>query len=93
MEFISKLNRCLSQENVGGFFWILNAPTLSQKPLDDYVDFLDAVVCGDLPSEEEDSCLYNLDERFQMHCHSKTCREYKNIAVVLNLGALLQKKS
>ena len=46
---------------------------------DDYVDSLDSVVCGNLPSEQEDSHLYDLVKTFQMLCHSKTCRKYKNM--------------
>ena len=44
--------------HIHSFLWISNAPTLSEKSLDDYVDCLDSVVCGNLPSEEEDSHLY-----------------------------------
>ena len=36
------------------FIWILNLPTANEKSLDDYVDFLFSVVCGNLLSEEED---------------------------------------
>ena len=46
---------------------------------DDYVDFLDSVVCGNLQSEEKDLHLYDLVQTFQMLCHSKTCRKYKNM--------------
>lgn len=37
--------------HVHSFLWILKAPTLSEKSFDDYVDFLDSVVCVNLPSE------------------------------------------
>ena len=43
-------------------------------PLDDYVEFLDSVGCGNLPSEE-DLHLYHLAKTFQVYCHSKICRK------------------
>ena len=36
------------------FSWVLNAPTLAENILNEYVQFLDSAVCGNLPSEEED---------------------------------------
>ena len=54
-------------------------------PLDDYVEFLDSVGCGNLPSEEYFH-LYHLAKTFQAHCHSKTCRKYKNMACCFKFG-------
>lgn len=39
------------QYHIRSFIWILNGTTLSDKSLDDCVDFLHSVVCGNLPSE------------------------------------------
>ena len=50
--------------HIHSFLWILNAPTLREKSLDDYFHFLNSVVCGNLPSAEEDSYLYNLVKTF-----------------------------
>ena len=58
------------------FLWILNTLTLSEKSLDDYVEFLDSVLCGNLLSEEGDLHFHHLVKTFQMHCHSKTCHKY-----------------
>ena len=65
--------------HIYSFTWILNAITLSEKSLDDYVDFLDSVECGNLPLEEEDSHLYHLVKTFEIHFHSKTCQKYKKM--------------
>ena len=74
------------------FLWILNAPTLSEKSLDDYVDILDSVVCGNLPSEEEESHLHHLVKTYQMHYHSKTCRKYKNMTFPFKFGCFFTEK-
>ena len=49
-----------------------------KKTINEYVEFLDSVVCGNLPSEEGDPHLYQLVKTFQIHSHSKTCRKYEN---------------
>ena len=68
----------LSLPHIHRFLWVLNAPTFAVKIINQYFEFLDSVVCGNLPSEEEDQHLYQLVKTFQIHCHSKTFRKYKN---------------
>ena len=79
--------------HIHSFLWILNAPSLSEKPFDDYVDFLDSVLYVHLPSEEEDSHLYHLVKTVQMHCDSKTCRKYKNIACHFKFGSFFREEA
>lgn len=40
------------------FIWILNVSTLSEKSLDNYVNFLHSVVCGNLPSQGKTHILF-----------------------------------
>ena len=49
-----------------------------ENTINEYVEFLDSVVRGNLPSEEGDPHFYQLVKTFEIHCHSKTCRKYKN---------------
>ena len=37
--------------HIHSFLGIPNAPTLNENPINEYSDFLDSVVCGNLPSE------------------------------------------
>ena len=61
------------------FLWILNTLTLSEKSSDNYVEFLDSVLCGNLLSEEGDLHFHHLVKTFQMHCHSETCHKYERL--------------
>ena len=72
--------------HIHSFLWALNAPTIAKTTINEYVEFLDAVVCGNLPSEEGDPHLYQLVKTFQIHCHSKTCHKYKNSKCRLKFG-------
>ena len=54
--------------------------------VNEYVDFLDFIMCGNLMSEQEDSHLYQLLKTFQIHSHSKTCPKYKNMKCRLKFG-------
>ena len=44
--------------HIHSFRWVLNALTLAENTINEYVEFLDSVVCGNLPSEEGDPHLY-----------------------------------
>ena len=48
--------------HIHSFLWALNAPTIAKTTINEYVEFLDAAVCGNLPSEEGDPHLYQLVE-------------------------------
>ena len=49
--------------HIHSFLWVLNAPTLAENTINEYVEFLDSVVCGNLPSKEGDPHLYH-------HCNT-----------------------
>ena len=71
-------------------FWgVTCAPTLAENTINKYVEFL---VYGNLSSEEGDPHLYQLVKTFQIHCHSKTCRKYKNSKCHLKFGRFLLTK-
>ena len=44
--------------HIHSFLWVLNAPTLAENTINEYVEFLDSVVCENLSSEEGDPHLY-----------------------------------
>ena len=78
--------------HIHSFLWVLNAPTLVENTINEYVEFLDSVVCGNLPSEEGDPHLHQLVKTFQFHCHSKTYRKYKNSKCRFKLGRFFTDK-
>ena len=61
--------------------------------VNEYVDFLDFIMCGNLMSEQEDSHLYQLLKTFQIHSHSKTCPKYKNMKCRLKFWPLFYSKN
>ena len=79
--------------NIHSFLWVLNAPTLAENTINEYVEFLDSVVCGNLPSEEGDPHLYQLIKTFQIYCHSKTCSKYKNSKRCFKFGRFFTDKT
>ena len=79
--------------HIHSFLWALNAPTIAKTTINEYVEFLDAAVCGNLPSEEGDPHLYQLVKIFQIHCHSKTCRKYKNCKYRFKFGRFFANKT
>ena len=72
------------------FLWI--PPALNETSINEYVDFLDSVVCGNLPSEQEDFHLYQLVKIFQICPHSKTGRKYKNMKCRFKFGRFFTEK-
>ena len=48
------------------FLWVLNAPTLEENTINEYVEFLDSLVYEDLPLEDGDPHLYQLVKTFQI---------------------------
>ena len=83
----------LGSPHIHRFLWVLNAPTFAEKKLNEYFEFLDSVVCGNLPLEEEDQHLYQLVKTFQIHCHSKTFRKYKNSKCRFKFGRFFTDKT
>ena len=80
-------------KHIHSFLWALNAPTLAKTTINEYVEFLDSVVCGNLPSEEGDPHLYQLIKTFQIYCHSKTCSKYKNSKRCFKFGRFFTDKT
>ena len=66
--------------------WASDCPELSHESKDDYIQFVNDHVQAYLPDKETDPGLYELVEMYQKHSHSKTCRNYKNIACRFNFG-------
>ena len=64
--------------HIHSFLWVLNQPKLTVDTIDQYIEFWDAVVSANLPSEEADPLLHNLERYFQVHSHLKSCHKYKN---------------
>ena len=64
--------------HIHSFLWVLNQPKLTVDTIDQYIEFLDAVVSANLPSEEADPLLHNVERYFQVHSHLKSGRKYKN---------------
>ena len=56
------------------------------------IEFLESVAWSNLLSEKEDLGLYKLVKNFQIHCHSKTCRKYKNKPCYFKFGYFLYRK-
>ena len=79
--------------HIHSFFWVLNAPTLAENTLNEYVEILDSVVCGNLPSEDVDPHLHQMVKTFQIHCHSKPCRKYKNSICRFKFGRFFADKN
>ena len=50
-------------------------------------------MCGKLPLEQEEPHLYQLVKTFQFHCHSKTCRKYKNTRCQFKFGLFFPDKT
>ena len=53
--------------HIHSFLGIPNAPTVNENSINEYVDFLDSVVCGNLSSEQENSRLNVHDAMKKMH--------------------------
>ena len=49
------------------------------------IEFIDSIVRADLPDQSE-SELHELVNRYQSHCHSRSCRKYKNIQCRFRYG-------
>ena len=66
--------------NVHLFFWVLVAPILSEDNIDEYSLFVDSIGKATLPNFKVDPSLFDLVTTYQIHSHSRSCREYKNQA-------------
>ena len=78
--------------HIHSFLWMPNLPLLNEILINRYVDFSDSVVCGNLPSKQEESNLYLLIKTFQIHYYSKASHEYKNMKYRFKFGRFLLEK-
>ena len=79
--------------DIYSFLWVLNPARLTENTINEIVDFLDSAVCGNLPSEQEESHLYQLVKTFQISFHSKTYRKCKNTKFCFKFGGFLIDKT
>ena len=79
--------------HIRSLLWILNALTLPKNTINEHVEFLHSVVCGNLPSEEGDPRLYQLVKTFQIHYHSETCGKYRNSKCCFKFGRFFTEKT
>ena len=64
--------------HIHSFLWIVNAPILSKDNVVEYTQFIDGIVKAFVPDIHEFPELFDLVTTYQVHCHSKSCRKYKN---------------
>ena len=55
--------------------WTSDCPKLTADNIEEYIDFIDSHVSGELPSADEDLELHNLVQFYQCHTHSRTCQK------------------
>ena len=68
------------------FIWVKNAPLLTKETKEDFVKFIDSIVRADLPNKDIEPELHYLVSKYQTHCHSRSCRKYKNIPCRFRYG-------
>ena len=64
--------------HIHSFIWILNAPHLTKESKNDYITWVNGIIRADLPISNNETGQYHLVKNYQIQCHSKTCRKYKN---------------
>ena len=64
--------------HVHSFLWIVNAPILSKDNVVEYTQFINGIVKAFVPDIHENPELFDLVTTYQVHCHYKSCRKYKN---------------
>jgi len=72
--------------HIHSFIWIKDPPELTKETKEEYIKFIDSVVRADLPHECDEPKLYELVNKYQIHCHSRSCRKYKNIPCRFHYG-------
>ena len=68
-----------SLPHIHNFLCIPNEPTLNENPINEHDDFLDSLLCENVPSKQKISLLYQLVKAFPIHSHSKTFGKYTNM--------------
>ena len=69
-----------SYSHLHALIWTSDCPKLTHETKQDYEDYVDQHVQAYLPDKDTDHELHELVKKCQTHSHSKSCREYKNIA-------------
>ena len=64
--------------HIHSFIWIIGAPKLSMENIDEYIEWVDAMISTNLPDPVYDAALYELVKNYQVRYHSKSCKKYKN---------------
>ena len=66
--------------HVHTILWVFDAPVLNADNIPEYILFVDSFVDikASVPDIETSLDLFNLVITYQIHCHSKSCRKYKN---------------
>ena len=52
----------------------------------EYIDFINSIVRVVLPDKDTEPELHQLVSKYQSHCHSRSCRKYKNIPCRFRYG-------
>ena len=72
--------------------WTSDCPQLTEDNIQDYTDFIDQHVSGELPDINYDPELYGLVNFYQRHLHSRTSRKYKNVECRFDFGKFFSAK-
>ena len=79
--------------HIHSFIGILNAPKLSKETKDEYIQWIDSIIRTDMPNSVSEKELFELVKTFQVHRHSKTCREYRNDKCRFNFGKIFTERT
>ena len=72
--------------HIHSFVRIINAPKLTKESKQEYIQWVDSIIRTDMPDPASEAELFELVRTFQVHRHSKTCR---NIGLI-NAGFILE---
>ena len=64
--------------HIHSFIWILNVQKLTLGNIQEYISWVDGIISAYLPDVQLTPELSDLVKTYQIHCHSKNCRKYKN---------------
>ena len=73
--------------------WTSDCPELTKGSKDSYIDYTDKHVHAYLPDKETNPQLYDMVKTYHAHNHSKTCRNYKNVACRFNFGQFFTERT
>ena len=68
------------------FLWIIDAPVLSKDNVNEYTQFIDAIVKACVPDVNENPELFHLFKTYHVRSHSKSYRKYKNEKCCYHFG-------